>query len=92
MASMPSRNAPWPGLSTNASTTSGWVNDARIPEKMATAMMARNGGTWRMLNTISSTSGSRLTGEIEYTSASRSRASSAPTADDDGSAISPTAR
>ncbi len=35
---------PGPGSSTNASTTSGWVNDARTPENRATPKMARNGG------------------------------------------------
>src|SRR6516164_1706232 len=83
---MPLSTGPWPGLSTRALTTSGWVNDARIPENRAVPKIARNGGTWIADSTISRTSGSRFHGVMWYTAARASRAAAVSTPPDGFSA------
>src|SRR6516164_7071763 len=88
---MPLSTAPWPGLATNALTTSGWVNDASTPENKAVPKMARNGGTWRTESTISSSSGTRFHGVMWYTAATASRAAWVLTPPD-GFSANPTPR
>ena len=79
---------PSPGSSTNAVTAADWVKGARIPANSADPRIARKGGYFRMANTTSSTSGSRLTAEMLNALPSASWAASVPTAPS-GSAFSP---
>ena len=47
---MPVATGPRPGSSTNAFTTVHWVKQARMPANSADPRIARNGGTFLIVN------------------------------------------